>query len=446
MNATLFTGNMKTMKNTIYTICALFVFMATAQQTPAPTQTGIYTIMNATAHIGNGKVIENSVVVIENGIITTITDARLNRMDIKGEKIDASGMHVYPGIIAMNSTLGLVEVDAVNATVDVREIGTFNPHIRSLIAYNAESKVVESMRPNGVLIAQVVPRGGRISGKSSVVQLDAWNWEDAAIRADDGVHVNWPSSFKRTGSWYSQGPIEPSKDYDKQVTELINFLNNAKAYNQTLAPEGLNLKYAALQPAIKGYENFYIHVNGEKAIRDVLKFIKANDIKKPVLVGAREGDKVAAELVENNIPVMAGRVHDLPAREDEDFDMPYKFPKLLADKGVMVALENSGDMERHQTRNFPFYAGTVAGYGMDMEQALMMITLTPAKILGIDKNYGSLEQGKSATLFISKGNALDMRGNQLTRAFIDGRDISLNSHQTELYERYMDKYGAQIKR
>jgi imidazolonepropionase-like amidohydrolase len=147
-----------------------------------------------------------------------------------------------------------------------------------------------------------------------------------------------------------------------------------------------------------------------------------------------------------NVPVVAGRVHDLPAREDEDFDMPYKFPKLLADKGVMVALENSGSMERHQARNFPFYAGTVAGYGMDMEQALMMITLTPAKILGIDKNYGSLEQGKSATLFISKGNALDMRGNQLTRAFIDGREISLNSHQTELYERYMNKFGAEIKR
>jgi imidazolonepropionase-like amidohydrolase len=302
------------------------------------------------------------------------------------------------------------------------------------------------MRPNGVLIAQVVPRGGRISGKSSVVQLDAWNWEDASIRTDDGVHVNWPSSFSRTGSWYEPGPIEPSKDYDKQVTALTDFLNSAKAYNLTSKPEGLNLKYAALQPAINGNENFYIHVNGEKAIRDVLKFIKANGIKKPVLVGAREGDKVGTELVAMNVPVLAGRVHDLPAREDEDFDMPYKFPKLLADKGVMVALENSGSMERHQTRNFPFYAGTVAGYGMDMEQALMMITLTPAKILGIDKNYGSLEQGKSATLFISKGNALDMRGNQLTRAFIDGRDISLDSHQTELYERYMNKFGAEIKR
>ncbi len=104
------------------------------------------------------------------------------RESVKVEKIDEYGMHVYTGIIAMNSTLGLVEVDAVNASVDVREIGTFNPHIRSLIAYNAESKVVESMRPNGVLIAQVVPRGGRISGKSSVVQLDAWNWKDAPCR------------------------------------------------------------------------------------------------------------------------------------------------------------------------------------------------------------------------------------------------------------------------
>jgi imidazolonepropionase-like amidohydrolase len=122
----------------------------------------------------------------------------------------------------------------------------------------------------------------------------------------------------------------------------------------------------------------------------------------------------------------------------------FECPKIAAVDDVRIGIE--GDMERYQTRNFSFYVRTVAGYGMDMEQALMMITLTPAKILGIDKNYGSLEQGKSVTLFISKGNALDMRGNQLTRAFIDGRDISLNSHQTELYERYMNKFGAEIKR
>jgi imidazolonepropionase-like amidohydrolase len=402
--------------------------------------------MNATAHLGNGEKIDNSIIMVENGKITVVADATTVKIAPKGKQIDASGMHVYPGIIAMNSTLGLVEVDAVKASVDIEEIGTFNPHIRSIIAYNTESKVVESMRPNGVLMAQIVPRGGRISGKSSVVQLDAWNWEDASIMTDEGVHINWPSSFRRSGTWYEPGPIEPSKNYAEQVQELANFFNNSRAYNSTEKEEGLNLKYRALNDAIAGKQNVYFHVGGEKGIRDVLSFITMHSIKKPVIVGGREADRVANELVAMKIPVLAGRVHDLPSREDEDFDLPYRFPKVLADKGILVALENSGSMERHQTRNFPFYAGTVAGYGMEMEQALSLITLNPAKVLGIDDKYGSLEVGKQATLFISRGNALEMMGNQLTHAFIDGREISLDTHQTELYERYMNKIGAEVKR
>lgn len=434
------------MKKIMYIVLAFVTLNVAAQQTPGAKQNGSFTIMNATAHIGNGTVIQNSYIVVEDGKIAAIGDAQTAKISPKGEVIDAAGKHVYPGIIAMNTTLGLVEVDAVKASVDQREIGTYNPHVRSIIAYNAESHVVESMRPNGVLIAQIVPRGGRISGSSSVVQLDAWNWEDASLLTDEGIHINWPSSFSRSGTWYEPGPIEPNKNYITQVQDIQDYLISARAYNGQGEEQPVNLKFNALSNAVSGKQNVYFHVNGEKGIRDVLSFIKENDIKKPVLVGAREGDKVADLLVEMSIPVLAGRVHDLPSREDEDYDMAYKFPKLLADKGVMVALENSGDMERHQTRNFAFYAGTVAGYGMDMEKALSMVTLTPAKILGIDANYGSLEQGKSATLFISKGNALDMRGNQLTHSFIDGRRVSLNSHQTDLYERYMTKYGAEIKR
>lgn len=446
MNVIPYTGKMRPMKK-IVIVAALICSMITwAQQTPALAQKGAFTIMNATAHIGDGSVIENSIIVVEDGKITTIADATTVKMQPKGRIINAEGHHVYPGIIAMNATLGLVEVDAVKASDDEREIGTYNPHVRSVIAYNAESRVVESMRPNGVLMAQIVPRGGRISGKSSVVQLDAWNWEDASLLTDEGVHINWPSSFRRTGSWYNPGPIEPSKDYEKQVRELTDFVNNAKAYNATDSKTGLNLKYAALNDAINGKQTVYFHVDGEKGIRDVLNFINKNGIQRPVLVGAREADKVAKTLVAMKVPVLAGRTHSLPSAEDEDFDLPYKFPKMLVDKGVMVALENSGDMERHQTRNFPFLAGTVAGYGMDMEEALKLITLNPAMILGIDDKYGSLEEGKMATLFISKGNALEMMGNVLTHAFIDGREISLNSHQTELHERYMEKYGLEVKR
>lgn len=413
-----------------------------AQQAPAPAQSETITIMNGTAHIGNGSVIENALIVLQDGKIRSIESNTSSAQNTSGRVIDASGMHIYPGMIAANTTLGLVEVDAVGASDDEDEIGLFNPHIRSLIAYNAESKIVETMRPNGILLAQVTPRGGRISGQSSVVQTDAWNWEDAAVRPDDGIHVNWPNSFSRSGSWPNYGPIEPSENYDEQVEELRIFINKGRAYAKTSNPEKKDLKLEAMKMVLAGNSNMYVHVSGEKAVLDVIAFAKANNFTNNlVLVGAEGSENIAGDIAAAGIPVMVARVHSLPSREDEDYDMPYKFPKLLADAGVMVALENSGSMERHQVRNVPFYAGTVAGFGLGIEKALMMVTLNPAKILGIDKDYGSLEAGKSATLFISEGNALDMRTNKLTHAFIDGRDVSLDTRQKDLYERYMEKYS-----
>jgi len=179
---------------TLLTVC---VGITNAQQTPAKKQSKAIAIIGATTHIGNGEVISNSLVSFNKGIIESIALYTGSEDLSKMKVIDATGQHIYPGFIVANSTLGLIEIDAVRATDDDQEIGTWNPHIRSLIAYNAESKVVESMRPNGVLLAQVTPRGGRISGTSSVVQLDAWNWEDAVIKSDNGIHLNWPSILSR---------------------------------------------------------------------------------------------------------------------------------------------------------------------------------------------------------------------------------------------------------
>ncbi|GAL66726.1 hypothetical protein JCM19301_3204 [Jejuia pallidilutea] len=179
--------------------CLLSLNGLNAQQTPAKPQSEPITIEGATAHLGNGKVINNALIMFEAGKITFIGSAN-TKIARKGKIIDAKGKHVYPGFIIPNSTLGLVEIDAVRATDDDAEIGTWNPHIRSLIAYNAESKVVESMRPNGVLLGQITPRGSRISGTSSIVQFDAWNWEDAAVKVDDGIHMSWPNNFTQ-GRW-----------------------------------------------------------------------------------------------------------------------------------------------------------------------------------------------------------------------------------------------------
>lgn len=416
--------------------------IAFAQQTPASKQTEAITIMGATAHIGDGNVIENSIIVIENGKITTCADGKVVKMAAKGRQIDATGKHVYPGIIAPNSTLGLQEIGSVRATNDTREIGSMNPHIRSIIAYNAESKIVESMRPNGVLIGQATPRGGRISGTSSIVQFDAWNWEDATVKVDDGIHMNWPNSFSRGRWWLGEDPgLKANKDYTKQVDEITMFVAKSKAHINGNSSQR-NLPAEAMKGLFDGSQKLFVHVNDEKGITDAIGFAKSHGFNNMVLVGAYEAYKVADMLKANNIAVLSQRVHRTPNSDDDDYDLPFRLAKMLVDKGVLVGLENSGQMERANARNLPFQAGTLVAHGMDKEEALKLITSNTAKILGIDDRLGTLEVGKDATLFISEGDALDMRTNILTHAFIEGREVSLESHHTKLWKRYSGKYKA----
>lgn len=429
--------------NYISALLILCFSITFAQQTPAPTQTEAFTIVGATAHIGNGTVIEHSIIIVENGKITACVNGLTSKIEYKGTIIEAKGKHVYPGFIAPNSTLGLHEIGAVRATNDTREIGSMNPHIRSLIAYNAESKVVESMRPNGVLIGQITPRGGTISGTSSIVQFDAWNWEDAVLKIDDAIHLNWPRTFTRGRWWLGEDTgLKANKNYAKEIEKINVFIAESKAYlkgNKTTK----NIPYEAMQGVFNGSQKLFIHVNDEKGITDAVDFAKTNGINNMVIVGGYEAHKVTSLLKENNIPVLVKRTHSTPNSDDDDYDFPYKLAKLLTDQGILVGLQNSGQMERANARNLPFQAGQVVGQGMDKEEALKLITSNTAKILGIDADYGTLEKGKSATLFISEGDALDMRTNILTHAFIDGRAISLETHQTTLWKRYSEKYKLQ---
>ena len=413
-----------------------------AQQTPGDQQSKSIAIIGATAHIGNGKVIENSIVIFDSGIIQNVSlysgSEDISKMDV----IKASGQHIYPGFIVPNSTLGLIEIDAVRASDDNEEIGKWNPHIKSLIAYNAESKVVESMRPNGVLLAQITPRGGSISGTSSVVQLDAWNWEDAVVKKNGGVHLNWPRALSRSRWWLGENSgMKINPKYGSQTAEIENYFNQSKANSKSNNAKQ-NLPLSAMKGLFDNSKTLFIHVNDEKGIIDAVEFSKNQNISKTVIVGGYETYKLATYLKENNVSVLLQRVHSRPSNDDHDYDLPFKMAKILFDEGVTVALETSGDMERMNSRNLPFYAGTTVAHGLTKEQALQLICLNTAKILGIDAKYGSLEVGKSATLFVSDGDALDMRTNQLTSAFIDGRNISLESHQTKLWKRYSKKYNT----
>ena len=425
------------MKRIFIAIAIVFGVSLNAQQTPAPPQSEQVAILGATAHIGNGEVIENCTIIFKDGKITAI-GADLMAPTI-GTMINAKGKHVYPGFIAPSKSLGLVEVDAVRASDDQDEIGEMIPHVRAIIAYNSESKVVESMHPNGVLIGQATPQGGTISGTSSIVQFDAWNWEDAAVKTDDGIHMNWPSFFRR-GRWWAGEPrgFIPNNKYNEQVGGIKIFFQNSSAYGKAAEKEK-NLPFAAMQGLFDGSKRLYIHADGEKEMIDAVNMAKEVGVEHIIIVGGYRANKIVDFLKENNIPVLVGRTHSLPEFDDDDYDLTYKLPKLLVDAGLLVGLQNE-DAANFQTRNMAFYAGQTVAQGLDKETALKLLTSNTAKILGIDDMYGTLEVGKSATLFISEGDALDMRTNQLSKAFIDGRDISLETHQTELWHRYMGKY------
>ena len=419
-----------------FTLC--FIVSGFAQQTPASTQTETIAITGATIHIGDGSVMDNSTIVFTNGKITSIGKAA----PAGAKTINAQGKHVYPGFIAACTVLGLVEVDAVNASNDQDEIGGMIPHIRSLIAYNAESKVVESMRPNGVLMAQISPRGGVISGTSSVVQLDAWNWEDAAVKTDEGVHLHWPSSYRRGRFWLGEPRgMQPNKNYKKSVGSIVEFINNSNAYGND-ASKQLHQEFDAMQGLFNGSQKMYVYADGEKEIIDAVTTLKDNGIKNVVLVGGYNAYKITGFLKKNNIAVLIRATHNLPSSTDDDYDLPYKNPKLLTDAGLLVGIQNNGEAN-FQNRNLPFYAGQAVAFGMKKEEALKLITKNTAEILGISDTHGTLAVGKNATLFISEGDAMDMRTNKLSHAFIDGRSISLETHQTELWKRYMGKYNNQ---
>lgn len=431
---------MKSMRNILSLFC-LFVFATSSTaQTPTPgvASKDQVVLVGGNLHVGNGEVIANSAVGIKDGLISFVKTAdEVN--DNMGQIIEIGGMEVYPGFILPNNVLGIFEIAAVRATRDYSEVGGFNPNVRSIIALNTESKVTTTVRSNGVLMSQVTPRSGRISGTSSIVHLDGWNWEDAAVLEDDGIHLNWPKRNKKTGWWAEPGPTKANDKYNEQVDELKQFLQRAKAYSEKPESEA-NLKMESCRGLFDGEKRLYIHVNNAKEITQAVLMASELKIKNPVVVGGADSWMITDLLNEYKIPVILERVHSIPDHEDSDVDQPYKTPKMLHDAGVEFCFNYEGDMEAMGSRNLPFSAGTAVAYGLPYEEAIKALTSTSANILGCGDICGTVEEGKQATLFVSKGDALDMRTNDVVHAFIQGRKIDLDNHQKRLYRKYMAKY------
>lgn len=412
-------------------------------QNPAPAvpQSKLIIISGATIHTGNGQVIENGTIAFDKGIITQIGATGSTTASGGAEIIDAKGKHIYPGIISLNTTVGLQEIASVRATLDYNEVGQVNPHVRALVAYNTDSEVIPTLRGNGILASQAVPQGGIISGSSSVFYSDGWNWEDAVLKKDDGIWISWPP-FLASSFNYEDFTVSIKRNDKRQETINVfqSTFSDAKAYAETQSPKPVNLRLAAMQPLFDGSANLYIRADYGKDIIEAVNFAKESGVKKIVIVGGDESYKVAAFLKENQIPVILNPTHRLPGRVDEPVYLPYELPGLLHKAGVKVAITYADEWWR--TRNLAFLAGTSSGFGnVTPEEALQFVTKNAAEIIGADKMVGTLEVGKHASFLVTAGDMLDMRGNVIQMAFIKGGKVNLDDKQKRLYEKYKEKYG-----
>jgi imidazolonepropionase-like amidohydrolase len=387
-------------------------------------------LLHGTAHIGNGNVLESAAIGVVNDRITFVKNS-LTQTFAKQDWdtiINCNGQHFYPSLVSANNTLGLTEIDAVRATRDFNDVGDWNPHVRAQVAYNVESKVVETTRTNGVLLVQATPRGGWISGSSAVMKLSGWNWEDATVLADDGIHLNWP--------------YDP-KNYAAQKRDIYSFFELAKTYATDRDDQVSDLRLEAMKACFVANKRVYIHAESIQQIVDIIDFAASFQLAFPVIVGGRDAHLVGAKLRDSKIPIMLSRVHSLPSREDDLTFLYYQMPALLKELGIPFCIQNDGDMQPMNTRNLPFQAGTTMAYGLTAEEALKSVSLSVCQIMGIDKDYGTLEAGKKATFFVSKGPALDMRTNQLTTILVDGKLVSTTNFQEQLYLKYRQKYKAE---
>jgi len=426
------------MKTLVFTFLFSFAILTIQAQTPAKPQTKPIVLQNGVLHLATGEVLQNASLRFENGVITAVG----SQVPLDGaEIVPLDGQHVYPSLILPCTAVGLNEIAQIRSTLDYAETGEFNPNVRTQIAFNTDSELLPTTRSNGTLILQPCPRGGLISGTSAVMHMDGWNWEDATLKADDALHMNWVPMFT-FGGFFSATPGQMQKNETRGETiqELENVFKQALAYTQS-TPATKNLKFDAMRGLFDGSKSLFIHVDFSKEIIESIQFAQKHQVKKIVVVGGAEAIEIVDFLRENQIPVILERIHRIPYKKEEAVWLPYQLPYLLQKAGILVGLGyDTNDTEPMSARNLPFLAGTAAAYGLTPEEALKTVTINTAKILGIDNLVGTIEKGKQATLVVSKGDILDMRTNNVTLAYIQGRKVDLNDKHKQLYEKFKGKY------
>jgi imidazolonepropionase-like amidohydrolase len=406
---------------------------------PAGKQTAPILLKNGTLHTASHGELSNTDILFADGIITAIGK---NLTSPSGAQvIDISGMHVYPGLIAPSTTLGLVEIDQARATHDEDEVGSMNPEVKAHIAYNPDSELLPTVRTNGITTALIVPQGSLIAGQSSLLNLDGWTWEDAQEKVSVAMHISWPNAGISSGFFgFSQPADEQLKAQKAQEKAIYTIFESAEAYrlavkaNPTTTP--VDMRLDALQPLLNGTMPAIVAASDKRQMERAMAFADRFHVR-IIFMGGYDALEIADQLKARNIGVIIQKVHSLPNRSEDDYDFPYRLPGLLASAGIKVAICDG--LGSWNVRNLPFQAGQAVAFGMTKEDALRSVTLWPAEMFGVGDKIGSLDVGKKATIVVSQGDIMDYTTHRVVYEFIGGRSVTLESKQTELYQKYRNR-------
>ena len=420
----------------------------TTQQGVLPPR-GVIAITNARIVTVSGPDIENGTVVIRDGKIEAV-GASVN-VPAGAQTIEGRGLSVYPGMIDAGTNMGLVEVpQGANGTVDLSEVGDFNPNAKAIIAVNPHSAHIGVTRVEGVTNTVTMPTGGLISGQAALINLLGTAPKEMAVVPQAALVINYPRIGGGGGGGFggpAQQPANLSETLEanaRQLDQIRKMLRDAEAYGRTqdayakdrnLPRPDTNIVLESMVPYVRGQRPVIFRAEREMEIRGAIRFAEEMKLK-PIILGGNDAWKVASLLKEKNVPIILTGVFSLPMREDDAYDTLYENAAKLKQAGVLFAI-STGD-SGPEVRNLPQYAGMAAAYGLSKADALKAVTLYPAQIMNVADRLGSIEVGKMANVVVTDGDLLEIR-TRIRYLYIAGRPVVLSSRHTELNDAFKDR-------
>lgn len=414
-----------------------------APEIPGEPQKQPIALVGGTIHRVSGPEISKGVLLFDKGKIVAVG----KKVEIpKGARqIDVSGKHVYPGLFDAYTDIGLVEINSIRASRDDTESGQINPNVKAQVAVNPDSEIIPVTRSNGVLLALTAPGGPLIAGRSAVLQLDGWTWEEMTVKSDIGLHIAWPNMTPVRDFEVTATNKEQLEARDKALDRLRQAFADARAYAQARRAPGsvqaFDARWESMLPVLDGKLPLVIAADEAGQIQSAVAFAEQQGVPM-ILYGGYDAPLCAELLKKHNTPIIVAGVYRLPRRRNDEYDAPYTLPERLRKTGLKFCISGSGRHGASNVRNLPYHAATASAYGLPADEALKAITLYPAEILGVADSVGSLDSGKDATLFIADGDILETP-TQVESAFIQGRTVDLSDRHKRLWKKYEEKYRRQ---